>query len=83
MRVDYNDKKRGICKEWKEQNQININKDRENKKILYLLFSAAYGSLYFKTSTMPKPGDVVIRDSKGIPKTVSISKEEGFSPFDF
>ena len=82
LRVDYYDKKRGICKEWKEQNLVNINKERENKKILYLLLSASYGSLDFKTSTMPKPGDVLIKDSKGIPKTVSISKEEGFSPFD-
>jgi hypothetical protein len=44
--------------------------------------SAAYGSLDFKTSVIPKPGDVVIKDSKGISKTVSIAKEEGFSPFD-
>jgi predicted transcriptional regulator len=82
LKVDYTDKTRWICKKWKEQNQENIDKDRENKKILYLLLSAAYGSLDFKTSTIPKPGDVVIRDSKGASKTVSISKEEGFSPFD-
>ena len=81
LRVDYNDK-RGICKEWKEQHQKNINNERENKKIFYLLLSAAYGSLDFKTSTIPKPGDVVIKDSKGTSKIVSISKEEGFSPFD-
>lgn len=81
LRVDYSNK-RGICKEWKKQNQINVNKERENKKILYLLLSASYGSLDFKTSTIPKPGDVVIKDSKGISKTVSISKEEGFSPSD-
>lgn len=82
LRVDYNDKRRGICKEWKEQNQVNIDNERENKKILYLLLSAAYGSLDFKTSVIPKPGDVVIKNSKRISKTVSISKEEGFSPFD-
>jgi hypothetical protein len=81
LRVDYSNK-RGICKEWKKQNQINIIKERENKKILFLLLSAAYGSLDFKTSVIPKPGDVVIKDSKGISKTVSIAKEEGFSPFD-
>ncbi len=74
--------KRGICKEWKKQNQINVNKERENKKILFLLLSASYGSLEFQTSAIPKPGDVVIKDSKGISKTVSISKEEGFSPSD-
>lgn len=82
LKVDYNDKIRWICKEWKEKNQENINKDRENKKILYILFSAAYGSLNFKTSIRPKPGDVVIKDPKGIPIIVSISKEEGFSSFD-
>jgi hypothetical protein len=81
LRVDYSNK-RGICKEWKKQNQINIIKERENKKILFLLLSAAYGSLDFKTSVIPKPGDVVIKDSKRISKTVSISKDEGFSPFD-
>ena len=81
LRVDYINK-RGICKEWKKQNQVNIKNERENKKILYLLLSAAYGSLDFNTSVIPKPGDVVIKDSKGISKTVSISKEEGFSPFD-
>jgi hypothetical protein len=81
LRVDYSNK-RGICKEWKKQNQINIIKERENNKILFLLLSAAYGSFDFKPSTTPKPGDIVIKDSKRISKTVSISKDEGFSPFD-
>lgn len=48
-KMDYSNK-RGICKEWKQKNKIDTAKERERKKVLFLLLSAAHGSIYYRPS---------------------------------
>ena len=82
LTIDYDDKKRGICSEWRKNCESHNLKEQKKKKILFLLLisNISSGSIVSKDIEPGKgrKGDVIIRDSEGNP--FYVDREEGFSP---
>ena len=83
LKVDYSDKWRSICKEWKDNNKDREIKERKRQTILFFLIAVASGYTGYKVTSEQQAGNIPINDHQGRPLYISISTQEGFSIEDF
>jgi hypothetical protein len=84
LTIDYSGK-RGICRDWKKNENVKEIEERKRKKktILFLIIAIAYGYTGYKITSEPIPGSILIKDEKGKLVDVSVYSEKGFSIEDF